>query len=445
MAGRAREKLRYQATPTGVPVTSAMLSQALVLVDPPGRWRDASRRERRQKQHVPQERLIGVRGRRTMYSDSSRTTSRPSMSPEGNLPCPSASRNREQCGTVSSVGTCVGQSFSRDNYMSESPSPRTWPADWGARRAGEGCPMCAEGPGEVNGLGDLRIFASAVCEAYLRRTEIVPGYVVAVWRGRHVAELTELTDMEAAEFDRSVRAAARALERHYRPARLNFLTLGNAVPHLHVHIVPRYLTDPDPGKPPRFMMVDPPPGDEASIPDDVYLADVAALRRLVEDFVPTPGELLNVGRVALGAAAAIFDNQDRVLLVRHGYGRRNWELPGGAAEIGESPEQTAVREVGEETGLTVIPERITGIYLEPGHRLGPAMHFVLRCRREPPDAQPRIASDEIIDVAWVDLADLPRPISDFTVRRITDGTTSGPLLPNVIGERVWLEDAGNEH
>lgn len=83
--------------------------------------------------------------------------------------------------------------------------------------------MCAEGPGEVNGLGDLRIFASAVCEAYLRRTEIVPGYVVAVWRGRHVAERTELTDMEAAEFDRSVRAAARALERHYRPARLNFL------------------------------------------------------------------------------------------------------------------------------------------------------------------------------------------------------------------------------
>jgi len=121
--------------------------------------------------------------------------------------------------------------------------------------------MCAERPGEVSGLGDVRILASAVCDVYLRRIAVVPGYAVATWRGRHVSDLTELTDTEAAEFDRTVRAAARALQHHYRPANLNYLTLGNAVPHLHVHIVPRYLTDPDPGKPPRFMMVDPSPAD----------------------------------------------------------------------------------------------------------------------------------------------------------------------------------------
>jgi 8-oxo-dGTP diphosphatase len=34
-----------------------------------------------------------------------------------------------------------------------------------------------------------------------------------------------------------------------------------------------------------------------------------------------------------------------------------WELPGGTVELGESPEQTAVREIAEETGLTV---RVTG-------------------------------------------------------------------------------------
>ncbi len=300
--------------------------------------------------------------------------------------------------------------------------------------------MCAEAPGETNSLGDLRVFGSAVCDAYLTRTEIVPGYTVAVWRGRHVADPTELTDAEAAEFDRSVRTVTRALQQHYRPAKLNFLALGNAVPHLHVHIVPRYLTDPDPGRPPRFMMVDPPLGEQPSIPDDVYLADVAALRRLVEDFVPTPGELLDVERVALGAAAVILDREGRILLVRHSYARRNWELPGGVAENGESPEQTAVREVAEETGLTVIPERVTGIYLEPGHRLGPVMHLVLRCRREPADAEPRITSDEIIDLAWVEPSDMPRPISDFTIRRIKDAMTSGPLLPSIVAERVWLED-----
>ncbi len=180
------------------------------------------------------------------------------------------------------------------------------------------------------------------------------------------------------------------------------------------------------------------------IPDEEYLPDVDALRRLVEDFVPLPGEGLTVARVALGAAGAIFDDRGRVLLVRHGYGRRNWELPGGGAEIGESPERTVMREVGEETGLHVVPERIDGIYLEPGHRFGATLHFVLRCRREPLDAEPRIASDEIVDLTWAAPAELPRPISDFTVRRITDAAGSGPLLPRVIDKRVWLEDAGNK-
>ena len=162
-----------------------------------------------------------------------------------------------------------------------------------------------------------------------------------------------------------------------------------------------------------------------------------------DDSQATPAEPINVGRVALGAAAAIFDDDGRILLVRHSYGRKNWELPGGVAESGESPEQTAVREVAEETGLIVVPERVTGIYSEPGHRLGPAMHFVLRCRREPADAEPQIASDEIIDLSWVEPSSLPRPISDFTIRRITDAMASAPLLPGLVAERVWLEAEGS--
>ncbi len=317
---------------------------------------------------------------------------------------------------------------------------RTWPADWEARRAGQGCPKCTEGPGGENGLGDLRILSSAVCDAYLRRVDIVPGYSVAIWRGRHVADVTELTDAEAAEFDRAVRAVCRAVEGHYRPAKLNLLALGNAVPHLHVHIVPRYVTDDHPGKPPRFMMVDPPPGEQPLIPVEEYLADVAALRRLVEDYVPTPAELSEVARVALGAAAAILNDAGRILLVRHSYGRQNWELPGGVAKPGESPEETAIREVAEETALTVVAERITGIYPEPGHRLGPAMHFVVLCHREPAGTSPRIDSDEITRFGWFERTALPRPISDFTIRRIDDALDQGPLLSRLVEQRRWLED-----
>jgi diadenosine tetraphosphate (Ap4A) HIT family hydrolase len=39
------------------------------------------------------------------------------------------------------------------------------------------------------------------------------------------------------------------LEAVFRPVKMNFEILGNAVPHLHCHIKPRYYGDPAPGKP----------------------------------------------------------------------------------------------------------------------------------------------------------------------------------------------------
>ncbi|MEZ4872146.1 MAG: NUDIX hydrolase [Bdellovibrionales bacterium] len=61
----------------------------------------------------------------------------------------------------------------------------------------------------------------------------------------------------------------------------------------------------------------------------------------------------------IGAGAMIFQNE-KVLLVQLNYGRARgaWILPGGMVEKGEHPEQTAIREVYEETGLSV---RITGL------------------------------------------------------------------------------------
>src|SRR5437588_13105692 len=44
---------------------------------------------------------------------------------------------------------------------------------------------------------------------------------------------------------------------------------------------------------------------------------------------------------------------DLVLLVRHTYGHRGWDLPGGSMKRGESPESAARREIGEELGLGI--------------------------------------------------------------------------------------------
>ena len=51
----------------------------------------------------------------------------------------------------------------------------------------------------------------------------------------------------------------------------------------------------------------------------------------------------------LAANAAIIDELGRILLVKHTYGRENWELTGGVAEFNESIVETAIREAREET------------------------------------------------------------------------------------------------
>jgi 8-oxo-dGTP diphosphatase len=138
----------------------------------------------------------------------------------------------------------------------------------------------------------------------------------------------------------------------------------------------------------------------------------------------------------LGAAAVILDADGRVLLVRHTYGRLNWELPGGASEPGESIVDTALRELREETGLQGHAERLTGIYYDAEYD---AHHFVFRCRV----ADPKLATATSAEISACDYwapAALPRPISDFTIRRITDalGDRAG-ALPTAITARAWLE------
>lgn len=39
------------------------------------------------------------------------------------------------------------------------------------------------------------------------------------------------------------------IEQVFAPCHMNYQLLGNSVPHLHVHLVPRYIDDPDPGRP----------------------------------------------------------------------------------------------------------------------------------------------------------------------------------------------------
>jgi 8-oxo-dGTP diphosphatase len=139
----------------------------------------------------------------------------------------------------------------------------------------------------------------------------------------------------------------------------------------------------------------------------------------------------------IGAAAVILDDARRVLLVRHTYGRHNWELPGGVSEAGESVIETVVREVREEVGVDVAPDLFTRLYWEPELD---AHHFVFLCRILG-EATPTPSSDEISTCGDWPLDSLPRPLSDFTVQRITDALIAQPteLALIEVPTRSWLE------
>jgi len=151
----------------------------------------------------------------------------------------------------------------------------TWPPDWTERVRGKDCPMCAQGRPDEDEWG-VRVLAGRFSDAYLQRASWQPGYAIVVWRGRHVAEPTELSDEEAVGYWREVLRVVSAIERHYRPVKLNYQLLGNAVPHLHTHLVPRFADDPSPGRPLEF-----PEGGRPEIPADRLRRDALALRALV--------------------------------------------------------------------------------------------------------------------------------------------------------------------
>jgi ADP-ribose pyrophosphatase YjhB (NUDIX family) len=71
-------------------------------------------------------------------------------------------------------------------------------------------------------------------------------------------------------------------------------------------------------------------------------------------------ELLGICPI-LGANAAIFDQNGKILLMKR-TDNQKWCMPCGLNEVGESPEQAAVREAKEETGLDVRVLELVGVY-----------------------------------------------------------------------------------
>ncbi len=71
---------------------------------------------------------------------------------------------------------------------------------------------------------------------------LYPGFCRVIWQS-HCAEMTELSESDRQECMKVVFCVETAIRKVMSPAKINLASLGNMVPHLHWHIIPRYVND----------------------------------------------------------------------------------------------------------------------------------------------------------------------------------------------------------
>ncbi len=69
-----------------------------------------------------------------------------------------------------------------------------------------------------------------------------PGFCRVVWH-THVAEMSDLAPDDIAHLMRVVLATEAAIRQLMQPTKINLASLGNVVPHLHWHVIPRFSDD----------------------------------------------------------------------------------------------------------------------------------------------------------------------------------------------------------
>jgi diadenosine tetraphosphate (Ap4A) HIT family hydrolase len=98
------------------------------------------------------------------------------------------------------------------------------------------CPLCQTDAGEVLWRNDL-------CRVVLADEPDYPGFLRVILNA-HVKEMTDLPSADQAALMQVVFAAEAALREVMQPDKINLASLGNVVPHLHWHVIPRFADDP---------------------------------------------------------------------------------------------------------------------------------------------------------------------------------------------------------
>ena len=80
------------------------------------------------------------------------------------------------------------------------------------------------------------------CRIILVNDLDLPGFCRVIWN-RHVPEMTDLTGGEREHLMTLVFAVEKAMRHVMHPDKINVASLGNMVPHIHWHVIPRFKDD----------------------------------------------------------------------------------------------------------------------------------------------------------------------------------------------------------
>jgi ADP-ribose pyrophosphatase YjhB (NUDIX family) len=121
----------------------------------------------------------------------------------------------------------------------------------------------------------------------------------------------------------------------------------------------------------------------------------------------------------VSVAAAVVNPTGQVLAIRR-RDNGHWEPPGGVLELDETIHAGLVREVREETGLTVEPEVLTGVYKNMRRGI---VALVFRCHIASGDLT---LGHEAAEVRWLTPEQVTELMDEAYAARLLDALRPGP-------------------
>jgi len=129
----------------------------------------------------------------------------------------------------------------------------------------------------------------------------------------------------------------------------------------------------------------------------------------VPEYIAQLRKHVGTGLLWLPSVSAVVVNDAGEVLLGKRADNGHWALISGVADPGEQPAAAVVREVLEETGVVVVPERIASIRAHPMHYPNgdecEYMNVAFRCR--PVGGTARVNDDESLAVQWFPADTLP--------------------------------------